>query len=212
MVGDDAQGFGSDEVEDRDGVVCGGEDGGAGGEREDLLDRGGVLEREDGAGGDARVPYPHRGVVAARHQHVAARAQAAGHEGAAAHIVLVADKLTRRRGARQVPETHRLVVASAHEHGHVGGRPLCDPDGLLVDVPSLEDLGAAAAGDVKDLHLAAVLAGDEDARVAADLAAAGDAVEAADGLERVALADGVDVDAGAGGDGEKIIVTGGGSG
>lgn len=81
-----------------------------------------------------------------------------------------------------------------------------------MDVPGLENGGPRAARDVKDLHLAAIVAGYEDARVGADLAAAGDAVEAADGLEGLALADAVDIDAGAGGDGEEIIVLGGGGG
>jgi hypothetical protein len=93
------------------------------------------------------------------------------------------------------PETLSIRVEASSSRNHFAGAKVGQ---------SFED------GNVKDLHLPAVVSGDEDARVGADLAAAGDAVETTDGLEGLALADAVDMDARTGGDGEEIIVLGGG--
>lgn len=74
-----------------------------------------------------------------------------------------------------------------------------------MDVPGLEDHGSGAAADIEDLHLAGILTGHEDAAVGADFAAVGFAVEAADGLERLALADRYNVDAGSPGHCEEVV-------
>jgi hypothetical protein len=71
--------------------------------------------------------------------------------------------------------------------------------------PCLED---GARVDVEDLHLASVITGDEDTAILPDVTTVGDITEAGDGLEELAGAVGVDLDARAGGDGEGVGVVG----
>ena len=206
VVGDQAERLGGYEVEDGDGGARGGEQGRAAGEREDFLDGVGVLEGQDRTARGAGVPDADGRVVRAGHQEVVA----VRHEGSRTDVILVAREHAAGRVGGQVPQADRLVVGAGHERRQFGGRPLGYPDGLLVDVPGLENHGARARADVEDLHLAGIFTGHEHAPVRADLAAVSLRVEAADGLEQLALADGEDVDAGARGDGEEVVGLGGG--
>ena len=206
VVGDQAEGLSGHEIEDRDGGACGGEKGGTAGEREDFLDRVGVLEGEDGTAGGTGVPDADGRVVGTGDEEVVA----VRHEGAGTDVILVAGEHARGRVGGQVPETNSLVVGARHERRQLGGRPLGYPDGLLVDMPGLEDDGARAGADIEDLHLAGVLTGHEDAPVGADLTAVSLGVETADGLEQLALADGEDVDTGTRSDGEEVVGLSGG--
>lgn len=204
VIGDHVLGLGGDEVEHGDLVLGGGEHGGAGGQGQHVLDGGGVLEGHDGGARGPRVPQPHRGVVAAGDQHVG---HGARHEAAAAHVIGMADEVGGAILARQVPQAHGLVVARAHQGGEVGGGELGGPHGLAVGGrPGFQD---GARRDVEDLDLARVIAGHDDPPIAAHVAAPGDIAKSRDGLDELSRPDGVDLYAGAGGDGEVIIAGGG---
>ena len=198
MVAEEVQGFGGGEVENGDLGGGGREEGGSRGHGQDGFDGGGVLECHDCARRCAGIPYADGRVVGARDEHAA---QHAWHEGCGAHVVTVADELRRALAAGQIPQAHRLVVGGRHQCREFRRGELGDPDGLLVILPGLED---GARVDVEDLDLAAVVAGDHDAAIAADLARVRDVAEARDGLEELASADRVDLDAGAGRDGEGV--------
>lgn len=204
VVGDLVDGAGGDEVEDGDLGARGGEEGGAGGQGENGLDGGGVLEGHDGGVGTySRVPDLDGRVVRARDDDVAgARGGGGGEEFCAADVVGVSRERVERVVGGEVPEADRLVVGGGEQGGGLGAREARGPDGLAVLRPCLED---RAGVGVEHLHAARILGGDENAAVAAQGAGAGDVGEAGDCLFELAGAGGVELDAGAGGNGKETI-------
>src|SRR4051812_28975634 len=151
-----------------------------------------MLESHDCAAGRAGVPDADSLIVGAGDEQVAV---AARHKRTASNIVRMAGKRETGVVGGKIPEADRLVVAGAHQRRELGRRPFGHPDGLLVYVPRLENDGVRATADIEDLHLSRVLAGHQHAAISTDFAAVRLAVEAADRLERLALADRKDIDA-----------------
>lgn len=117
----------------------------------------------------------------------------------------MAYKLRRALSAGQIPESYCTVVGSRHEGGKFCGREPRRPHGLFVLFPGLED---GARVDIEDLDLAAVVTGNHNAAITADLTTVSNVRKASYGLDEFAGSYRVDLDARAGRDGEVVIVRG----